>query len=230
MGIPALEDQIFTSAYSTAIYLSQILQLPAPQNKVFVLGEQGIEAELASVGLASIGGTDQAYQKEVHSAEDLRGIASGAALDDDVGAVVVGMDSKFNYRKLCHAMHYLSRGAHFLATNTDATFPAFGTVFPAAGCVVSMLVAMLGVEPLVLGKPSGAMMRAVRSRYALELERTCMVGDRLDTDIRFGIECGLGGTLLVLTGVTRREDVEGVLDARVRPGAYVESLSDLLVA
>ena len=202
--------------------------MSAPRNKVFVLGEEGIEAELASVDLVSIGGTDERYQKEVDVA-DLRGIASGAAMDDNVGAVVVGMDSKFSYLKLCYAMHYISQGAYFLATNTDPTFPAFGTVFPAAGCISAMLVAMLGVEPRVLGKPSEAMMRAIQSRYELDLKRTCMVGDRLDTDIQFGIECGLGGTLLVLTGVTQREDLERIIDPRLLPGAYVESLSDLLV-
>lgn len=201
--------------------------MPAPRNKVFVLGEEGIEAELASVGLVSIGGTDERYRKDLDVA-DLRDIASGAAMDDNVGAVVVGMDSKFNYLKLCYAMHYISRGAYFLATNTDPTFPAFGTVFPAAGCISAMLVAMLGVEPLVLGKPSEAMMRAIQSRYELDLKRTCMVGDRLDTDIQFGIECVLGGTLLVLTGVTQREDLERIIDPRLRPGAYVESFSDLL--
>ena len=226
MGIPASEDQIFTSAYSTAIYLSQILHMSAPRNKVFVFGQEGIEAELASVGLVSIGGTDKVYQKEVDSA-DLRGIASGAAMDDNVGAVVVGSDSKFNYLKLCYAMQYIARGAHFLATDRDPTYPAFGTVFPAAGCISAMLVAMLKVEPLLLGKPSQEMMRAIQSRYELDLKRTCMVGDRLDSDIRFGIECGLGGTLLVLTGVTHREDLEGI-DPRLLPSAYVEALSDLL--
>ena len=226
MGIPASEEQIFTSAYSTAIYLSQVVQMSAPRNKVFVFGESGIEAELASVGLVSIGGTDKVYQKEVDS-EDLRDIASGAAMDDNVGAVVVGSDSKFNYLKLCYAMHYVARGAHFLATNRDPTFPAFGTVFPAAGCMSAMLVAVLGVEPLLLGKPSQEMMRAIQSRYKLDLKRTCMVGDRLDTDIQFGIEGGLGGTLLVLTGVTQREDL-GKIDPRLLPCAYVERISDLL--
>ena len=226
MGIPASEDQIFTSAYSTAIYLSRILHMPAPRNKVFVFGQEGIEAELASVGLVSIGGTDEGYQKHVDPA-DLKGIASGAAMDDNVDAVVVGADSKFNYLKLCYAMHYIARGAHFLATNRDPTYPAYGTVFPAAGCISAMLVAMLGVEPILLGKPSHEMMRAIQSRYQLDLKRTCMVGDRLDTDIQFGIECGLGGTLLVLTGVTQKEDLERV-DTKLLPGAYVERFSDLL--
>lgn len=226
MGIPACEDQIFTSAYSAAIYLSQILRLPAPRNKVFVLGEEGIETELASVGLATIGGTEEVYQKDVDSA-DLKRIASGAAMDENVGAVVVGMDNKFNYLKLSYAMHYIKWGVQFFVTNIDLTYLAFGTVFPAAGCLIAMLIAMLGIEPLLVGKPSQAMMRAIQIRYELDLKRTCMVGDRMDTDIQFGIDCGLGGTLLVLTGVTQTEDLERT-DPSALPHAYVETLSDLL--
>lgn len=53
-----------------------------------------------------------------------------------------------------------------------------------------------------------------------------MVGDRLDTDIRFGIEGGLGGTLAVLTGVSSREEFEGE-GKEVIPLAFVDRLGDL---
>ena len=36
-----------------------------------------------------------------------------------------------------------------------------------------------------------------------------MVGDRLDTDIRFGVDNGMR-TVLVLSGVTTREQLEGL--------------------
>ncbi len=56
-----------------------------------------------------------------------------------------------------------------------------------------------------------------------------MVGDNLDTDVRFGVDGGLGGVLLVLSGVAKREDVEGMgKGERYRPNAYVERLSDLM--
>ena len=178
------------------------------------------------MGLESIGGRDETYCKGVDST-DLQGIANGAVMDDTVGAVVVGMDSKFNYLKLCHAAHYIRRGAVFLATNTDSSFPAYGTVFPGAGCISAALVPMVGVEPLSLGKPGQAMMGAIQNRYDLDLKRTCMVGDSMEMDIQFGIEGGLGGTLLVLTGVAQIEDLENP-ESRFLPDAYVERLSDLL--
>ncbi len=226
MGIPAHEDQIFTSAYSTAVYVSRILKLPASRNRVFVLGEQGIEAELATEGVEYIGGSDPAYQRDM-SAADFDAIASGEGLDQTVGAVVVGMDMKVNYLKLSHAAQYVARGAHFLATNTDSTYPALGTLFPGAGCISGALIPMVGREPQSLGKPSHAMISAIQNRYGLELKRCCMVGDRLDTDIRLGIDGGLGGTLLVLSGVSKRKDLEDC-DSKGMPDAYIDQLSDLL--
>ena len=76
-----------------------------------------------------------------------------------------------------------------------------------------------------LGKPSQAMMDAIEDKFRFDRRRACMVGDRLDTDIQFGIEGGLGGTLCVLTGVTKgQEDWE---DGKTVPMAWVDKLGDL---
>jgi 4-nitrophenyl phosphatase len=70
------------------------------------------------------------------------------------------------------------------------------------------------------------MMDAIEGKFQLDRARTCMVGDRLNTDIQFGIEGKLGGTLAVLTGVNKKEDWEAE-DAKIRPAYYVDKLSDL---
>jgi 4-nitrophenyl phosphatase len=84
-----------------------------------------------------------------------------------------------------------------------------------------------GLEPISLGKPSQAMMDAIEGKFKFDRQRTCMVGDRLDTDIRFGIEGKLGGTLAVLTGVSSRDEL---FKAALPPMAYVDGLKDLLLA
>ncbi|KAK4123704.1 2-phosphoglycolate phosphatase [Parathielavia appendiculata] len=226
LGIPSNVEEIFGSAYSSAIYISRILELPAPKNKVFVLGEAGIENELRSENIPFIGGTDPALRRDM-TPEDWKGLADGSLLDPDVGCVLAGLDFHINYLKLAHALQYLRRGAVFLATNIDSTFPMNHNFFPGAGSVGAMPLAfMTGTQPLALGKPSQAMLDAIEGKFQLDRARTCMVGDRLNTDIKFGVEGKLGGTLAVLTGVSKRADWEA-RDAVAVPAFYVDKLSDL---
>lgn len=225
-GIPATVEEVFGSAYSSAIYISRILKLPAPKNKVFVLGEAGIENELREENVPFCGGTDASLRRDM-TPEDFRAIADGSVLDPDVGCVLAGLDFHINYLKLSLAYQYLRRGAVFLATNVDSTLPMNHTLFPGAGSLIVPLTNMTGQEPLSFGKPSQAMMDAIEGKFQLNRERTCMIGDRLNTDIKFGIEGKLGGTLAVLTGVCKKEDWEAP-DAVAVPDFYVDKLGDLL--
>lgn len=221
--------EIFGSSYSAAAYIARIMKPAAPKNKIFVLGEAGIEEELASEKLRFVGGTDPALRRDFDPDTDFAGIASGAALDPDVGIVLAGLDFHVNYLKLSLAFAYLQRGAAFLATNGDSTLPNARSLFPGAGAVGAPLVKATGREPTYFGKPSQAMMDAIEGAYKLDKKRTCMIGDRLNTDIAFGIDGGLGGTLAVLTGVSKKEEflAEG---APVVPSAYVDQLGDLMAA
>jgi len=225
MGIPSEIDEIFGSAYSSAIYISRILKLPAPKNKVYVIGESGVETELRSEGIEFIGGTDPAYRRDI-TPEDYKGIADGSMMDDNVGIVLAGLDFHINFLKLSIGYHYLRRGAVFLATNTDSTLPNHHTFFPGAGSISIPLVNMIGREPVSLGKPSQAMMDAIEGKFQFDRSKACMVGDRLNTDIKFGIEGKLGGTLAVLTGVSSKADWE-VENPIAVPAFYVDKLSDL---
>jgi 4-nitrophenyl phosphatase len=225
MGIPCNVDEIFASAYSSAIYIARIMKLPAPKNKVFVLGESGIETELKSENVEFIGGTDPAFRRDI-TQDDYKGIADGSLLDQNVGIVLAGLDFHINYLKLSHAYQYLAQGAKFLATNTDSTLPSNNTFFPGAGSISIPLINMTGKTPLALGKPSQAMMDAIEGKFKFDRTKACMVGDRLDTDIKFGIEGKLGGTLAVLTGVSKKEEWEKP-GAEVVPAYYVDQLADL---
>jgi len=203
------------------------MNLPPPRNKVFVIGEAGIETELRECGVDFIGGTDAAYRRDI-TPEDYKRIADGSLLDPDVGIVLAGLDFHINYLKLALGYQYLARGAKFLATNTDSTLPSNRTFFPGAGSISIPLVNMTGQQPIALGKPSQAMMDSIEGKFKFDRKKACMIGDRLDTDIRFGIEGKLGGTLAVLTGVTRKEEWEKE-DALTIPAYYVDKLCDIKV-
>jgi 4-nitrophenyl phosphatase len=173
-----------------------------------------------------IGGTDPVLRRDIEPA-DFAAIADGSALDPDVGCVLIGLDFHINYLKMSHAFAYLRKGAVFLATNIDSTLPMANAFFPGAGSTGAGVVKAYGKDPIALGKPSQAMMDAIEGKFKLDRSRTCMVGDRLNTDIQFGIEGGLGGTLMVLTGVSSKDEIlaEG---APIVPSAYVDKLGDLL--
>ncbi|KAI5926601.1 4-nitrophenylphosphatase-like protein [Camillea tinctor] len=228
LGIPSNVEEIFASAYSAAVYISRIMKLPAPKNKVFVIGESGIETELRAEGVPFVGGTDPALRRDI-TPEDFTGLADGSLLDPDVGVVLAGLDFHINYLKLSMGYQYLQRGAKFLATNLDSTLPTNHTFFPGAGSISIPLINMTGQNPTALGKPSQAMMDAIEGKFQLDRARTCMVGDRLDTDIQFGIQGKLGGTLAVLTGVSKKEQWEAE-GANIVPSFYVDRLSDLRAA
>ena len=190
------------------------------------MGETGMEQELESEGVPYIGGTDPALRRDIEP-EDFDRIASGETLDENVAIVLTGLDYHMNYLKVAYGQAYLRRGAKFLATNIDSSLPSAGTLFPGAGAMSAPLVKASGQEPLALGKPSQAMMDAIEGKFKFDRKKACMVGDRLNTDIQFGIEGGLGGTLCVLTGVSKKEEflAEG---ASVVPSAYCDKLGDLL--
>ncbi|KAF8471835.1 HAD-like domain-containing protein [Kalaharituber pfeilii] len=222
LGIPVEVDEIFGSAYSSAIYISRVLRLPAG-HKVYVIGESGIEEELRSESIPFLGGTDLDELGPMTPADY---VTFGP--DPSVTVVLCGLDHHISYRKLARAYQYLQNPeCMFLATNVDSTFPTHGKLFPGAGSLSAPLAYMTGRRPISLGKPSQAMMEAIEGKFRFDKGRTCMVGDRLDTDIRFGIEGRLGGTLAVLTGVSKEEDffAEG---ASVRPDAYLDMLGDLV--
>jgi 4-nitrophenyl phosphatase len=198
-GIQTSEDQIFNSSYAAAIYLSQVLKFPKDK-VVYVLGERGVEEELEAEGIQYIGGTDPLDRLEMLE-EDFCNIGP----DEGVGAVLCGLDRHISYKKLSRALMFLRQTPEvlFIATNTDSTFPTHDSIFPGAGTTtVAPLEYATKRAATVCGKPNQTMMEAIFAKYNLDRERTCMVGDRLDTDIQFGIQGNLGGTLLVLSGVS----------------------------
>ncbi|KAK5171772.1 p-nitrophenyl phosphatase [Saxophila tyrrhenica] len=226
MGISAQEEEVFGSSYSAAIYISRILKLQPPKDKVFVLGETGVEQELQSENVRYCGGTDKSLLRDI-TPEDYSSIADGSALDDEVAVVLTGLDFHPSYLKYSLGMAYLNRGAKFLATNIDSSLPSAGSLFPGAGSTSAPLITATKKEPLALGKPSQAMMDAIEGKFQFDRKKACMIGDRLNTDIQFGIEGKLGGTLCVLTGVSKKEEFLG-RGAEVVPSAYVDQLGDLL--
>jgi NagD protein len=75
-----------------------------------------------------------------------------------------------------------------------------------------------------VGKPNPMMMRSALNTIDGHSETTAMIGDRMDTDILCGLEAGLE-TILVLTGISSRDDVERY---PFRPSRIIASVADLM--
>ncbi len=196
MGIPASESDVLSSSFVLARHMAKV----APRAWVFAVGEPPLLEELERAGL--------------RITED----------PSRIEHVIAAFDRTFDYRKLNLAFQALRRGAGFWATNPDRTCPVDGGEIPDAAGVIAALEATTGrsVER-VAGKPSSLMAETALSVLGLTSGSCAMVGDRLETDIRMANQACLI-SILVLSGVTRREDLPTASD---RPDHVLESIAEL---
>jgi len=221
LGVQAAVDEIYGSAYAAAVYVSSVMNLPKDK-KVYVIGMSGLEEELREEGISFTGGTDPADNTlEPFSLANF-------TLDPDIAAVLCGLDVKINYTKLSKAFQYLTRnpGCQFLVTNDDSTYPSADGLLPGAGSISAPLRFALGRDPISIGKPAKTMLDCIQAKVNFDPARSIMVGDRLNTDILFGQAGGLA-TLLVLTGITSKEDITGPHASSIVPKYVTESIGDL---
>jgi NagD protein len=137
--------------------------------------------------------------------------------------VVLGDTISHHYEQIATGAHFVAQGAWFLATNRDANSPTERGLHPACGAVAALIESATGRQPYFVGKPNPFMMRAALDRLGAQAANAIMVGDRMDTDVVAGLEMGLR-TALVLTGATKRADIERFA---FRPDHVIERLADL---
>lgn len=141
--------------------------------------------------------------------------------------VIVSIDRAFTYEKLRAAMHFiLDCGARFVATNLDARLPLDGFTLPGSGTLVAAVRTAVGREPELIGKPSPHLFEAALRLLGIRPEEALAVGDNLATDIPAAAAAHIP-SCLVLTGISRAEDVPG---AAVRPDAVFADWAALAAA
>jgi 4-nitrophenyl phosphatase len=163
----------------------------------FVIGEKGLTSELMKAGIRI---TDQSPDY-----------------------VIVSLDRQFNYDKLQKAANLISGGATFVATNPDKVLKVSTGLNPGTGSIVAAVEAASGVKPLVVGKPEKLIMDMSLAQLGLAADEVIAVGDNVLTDIPAGAAAGMK-TVLLLTGVSKRGDVES---APYRPDWVLEGFAEL---
>jgi NagD protein len=167
--------------FTSALATAQFLHDQRPGGRAYVIGESGLTTALHNIDYV--------------------------LTEQDPEYVVLGETTTYSFQHITHAIRLITAGARFIATNPDAMGPGEGGIVPATGAVSALISAATGVKPYVVGKPNPLMMRTALRTLGAHSEDSVMIGDRMDTDIISGLESGLR-TVLVLTGVTRREQVE----------------------
>jgi NagD protein len=184
--------------WTSALATARFLSDQRPGGSAFVIGEAGLTTALHDAGYTL---TERAPDY-----------------------VVLGETRTYSFERITHAIRLIAAGSRFIATNPDATGPALDGPLPATGSVAALISRATGVEPYFVGKPNPLMMRSALNAIDAHSETAAMIGDRMDTDIVSGLEAGME-TVLVLTGVTAREDAER---HPYRASRIVDSVADLL--
>lgn len=138
--------------------------------------------------------------------------------------VVLGEGRMLNFELVEKAVRFIQQGAVLVATNPDTWCPTESGPRPGTGALAALLEAATGRETYFLGKPNPFMFLMARQRLGLHTPETVMIGDTMETDIRGAIEIGMQA-FLVLTGSTRREDLERY---PYSPTRTMESIADLV--
>jgi NagD protein len=186
------------SIWTSALATAQFLSEQRPDGSAFVIGEAGLTTAL--------------HERDYILTER------------DPDYVVLGETRTYSFEAITRAIRLIKGGARFIATNPDPVGPSPAGLLPATGAVAALVGKATGAEPYYVGKPNPLMMRTALRTIDAHSEATVMIGDRMDTDVVAGLEAGLE-TVLVLTGVTAREQVERF---PYRPTRVVASIADLL--
>ena len=200
LGISATREEFMTSSQATAFYLHK----HHDGQKLYVCGTESLKQELRLEGFTVT--TDI----------------------DKVDCIVMGFDTELTFQKL-HDVSYLlltRPEIPYIATNPDYVCPTeFGSV-PDCGSVCDMIFNATGKRPVVIGKPAPLMPQLAMEKLGMTKEETCVVGDRIYTDVKSGLNAGVTG-ILVLSGETTREILEQSAD---QPHLVLENAGEILEA
>ncbi len=177
LGIIVGEEHFYTSALATASFLAS----QKPEGSAYIIGDAGLINALYSVGY-SINNVNPDY-------------------------VVVGDTHGYNFEKIQEAVNLVLNGARLIGTNPDITGPIENGIAPSTKALIAPIEIATGKKAYFVGKPNPLMMRIALKKLEVQREEAIVIGDRMDTDIRCGLESEID-TLLVLSGITSKDDID----------------------
>lgn len=177
LGIDVGEEHFYTSALGTAGFLAS----QKPNGSAYIIGDSGLINALYSIGYTTNN------------------------INPDY--VIVGDTHNYNYESIQTAVNLVLRGARLIGANPDVSGPVEHGIAPSTKALIAPIEIATGKKAYFVGKPNPLMMRIALKRLGVSREDSIVIGDRMDTDVRCGLESEID-TLLVLSGITSREEVE----------------------
>jgi len=194
LGINVTEEHFYTSALATASFLAS----QKPNGSAFIIGDAGLIHAMYSAGYTT-NNVNPDY-------------------------VVVGDTSGYNFEKIEQAVNLVLKGARLIGTNPDISGPVENGITPSVKALIAPIEIAAGKKAYFVGKPNPLMMRIALKRLGVKREDAVVIGDRMDTDIRCGLESEID-TLLVLSGITTREEIDNY---PYRPQYVLNGVVDLV--
>ena len=194
LGINTAEEHFYTSALATASFLAN----QKPAGSVYIIGDAGLIHALYSVGY-TVNNVNPDY-------------------------VVVGETHSYNFEKVELAVNLVIRGAKLIGTNSDISGPIEIGITPSTKALIAPIEIASGKKAYYVGKPNPLMMRSALKRLGVKREDAIVIGDRMDTDIRCGLESEID-TLLVLSGITGLGEIDNF---PYRPRYVLDGVIDLV--
>lgn len=176
MGLDVSEEHFYTSALATAAFLKE----QAPGCSVYAIGEAGLFNALYDAGITMN--------------------------DVNPDFVIMGEGKSYSLDTLTKAVNLVRKGAKLIGANSDISGPIENGIAPACRALVAPIELATGKQAYFCGKPNPLMMRTGLNILGCHSAKAVMVGDRMDTDVISGMECGMN-TVLVLSGVSTRETI-----------------------
>jgi NagD protein len=194
LGINVVEEHFYTSALATAGFLAS----QKPNGSAYIIGDAGLINALYSMGY-TMNNVNPDY-------------------------VVVGDTNSYNFEKIELAVNLVIRGARLVGTNPDISGPVENGITPSVKALIAPIEIASGKKAYFVGKPNPLMMRIALKKLGVKREEAIVIGDRMDTDIRCGLESEID-TLLVLSGITNHDEIDNF---PYRPKYVLKGIADLV--
>ena len=188
-----------------------------PDGYVDKLNKMGFNVTLDNIYTSAMSATD--YLKTYHDGKKIYLFANKAVKEEFIRLgikneektpelAVIAFNTEFYYDELEKLCNFIREGVPFICTHDDINCPTVRGSKPDVGSYIALIEKSTGKKPIaVCGKPYSIMGDCIRSICGLNSDEIAMFGDRLATDIKFGINNNFV-TTLVLTGEATQSDAE----------------------